>query len=1119
MGTYTDLINQVDAFIRKYYKNLMLKGILLFGIIFLFSFLIVAGLEFIGRFNSIVRGILFFTFIGLNFAVFLKYLLIPALKLFALGKRIDRYQAAKIIGNFFPEINDRLLNTLQLHDLSKKQTKNISLLQASINQNATQLNTLTFASAIDYSQNKIFLKYFIPILLTAIMIGIAIPNFFSDSSKRLFQYNTVFEIAPDFSFELQNESLTIQEGESLDINLTLIPQPGKAIPDRVYLVSDEGTFLMNKTNTSSAAYTFKNLNSNVDFHFKAGSAQSNTYTIDVLKKSLIGHLAVELDYPDYLNRKNESIDNPGDLIIPEGTQLIWNGLAKNTKQIEVVLPDTNIVFNTSGFKFNHTAVKSEQLFYVLSHQELFTKDTNRYAIEVIKDKHPQIAVTKTKDSIIDQKLYFSGKVSDDYGLNRVVFTYIIEDKSGNKRKENIQVPGITHQESTFSMTFNIKDLDLKLEDRLTYFFTVYDNDGVNGSKSTRSNVFQYVSPSLEELNEERSNEKENTKKDLKELIRESQEFKEELTRLKKEIANSKSNSWQQQKQVEQLQSQQKSLESKIKEMKEKMQNSFENKMKLSPMDEKLQEKQKQLEELLDNVMDDELKDLLKELEEMMKQNENKDMLQKMEDSEMSAEDMERQLDRTMEMLKKMDVEERVEDLQKSLEQLSEKQDNLRDDLKDGLDTQEGKDKQKALNKDFEKLQKDLKEMLDKNSELKRPFSFDDMDKMSNEINEEMQDAEQELGDGNSEDAQESQKNASEKMKESASQLQAQMQQSQQKQDGEDLQAMRALLENLLRLSFNQEQNMLFFKDVDRFDPMFVAYGKEQRAIIDNLKPIKDSLRALADRVPKVSSFISQELKEIEKQYKYIPTHIGEREKRQLNTKQQFAMTGLNNLALFLNESLQEAQQNMKNQQSGKGSCSKPGQGKPGKGQTGDMEGMKEMIKKQLEQMKKGKQPGGSQPGEKPGQKPGQKPGGILPMNAQQAAKMAAQQSALQKKLQELREQMNKDGSGDGNKLNDLIKELEQQEEDLINKNWNADLIQRQQKILTRLLESEKAMQERGLDDQRESKTGKDVDYGNQIDFLEYKKQKEKQIELLRTLDPSFSKYYRDKANLYFLNVN
>src|SRR5690554_7948757 len=101
--------------------------------------------------------------------------------------------------------------------------------------------------------------------------------------------------------------------------------------------------------------------------------------------------------------------------------------------------------------------------------------------------------------------------------------------------------------------------------------------------------------------------------------------------------------------------------------------------------------------------------------------------------------------------------------------------------------------------------------------------------------------------------------------------------------------MRALLKNLMRLSFNQEENMLAFQNTDIYDPDLVTLGQQLRGIIDNLNPVKDSLRALADRVPKISSFIEQELGDREKRYRYIPSHIGEREHRQLATKQQFAM--------------------------------------------------------------------------------------------------------------------------------------------------------------------------------------------------------------------------------------
>ena len=100
---------------------------------------------------------------------------------------------------------------------------------------------------------------------------------------------------------------------------------------------------------------------------------------------------------------------------------------------------------------------------------------------------------------------------------------------------------------------------------------------------------------------------------------------------------------------------------------------------------------------------------------------------------------------------------------------------------------------------------------------------------------------------------------------------------------------------------------------------------------------------------------------------------------------------------------------------------------------------------------------------------------------------------------------------------DLTKQTRQkkQEEAIINKNISRKLIDRQSEILTRLLESEKAIIERGFEEKRESKQGNKLNNGNQIRFDEYNKEKKKQIELLRSADPSYKKYYKDKANQYF----
>jgi hypothetical protein len=93
--------------------------------------------------------------------------------------------------------------------------------------------------------------------------------------------------------------------------------------------------------------------------------------------------------------------------------------------------------------------------------------------------------------------------------------------------------------------------------------------------------------------------------------------------------------------------------------------------------------------------------------------------------------------------------------------------------------------------------------------------------------------------------------------------------------------------------------------------------------------------------------------------------------------------------------------------------------------------------------------------------------------------------------------------------------MEETEKELVNKQLSHETMRRQQEILTRLLESEKAEREREQDEQRKSNEGKIENQRNLARFLEYKRIKEKEMELLQTLPPSLTPYYKEKVNMYF----
>lgn len=1106
MDPFHNLLTQIDAFIRKYYKNEILKGGILFLGLLLFSFLVVTLLEFFGRFSTTVRGVFFFGFILLNLILFVKYLLIPISKLVSFGKRINRYQAAKIIGTFFPEISDRLLNTLQLNDVSDQST-NYELIRASVIQRSKSLTVVPFSSGIDFKKNMIYVKYVLPVALVFLLIAFVFPNVLKQGSERVVNYRQEFKPEAPFEFVLNSSLIELEEGQDYKVDLKL---KGSDLPQNVYLVSSQGKFLMNKASKIESFYILRRLKENTTFYFEGNGFVSKTYTLKINPKSIIGRLEARLNYPAYLGRKNEVIANVADIEIPEGTDVEWILAAKNTSKIEVNWLSSKKSYPQESFKFSKKFRQSDQLSIVLHNQFSKTSDSTSYQINVIKDEFPVVSVQESLDSISAAIRFFEGTISDDHGLTSLYFVYKIIKENGSEVSQKVSVIKTFGTSMNFSHAVDFRRENLSLNDKIEYYFVVSDNDGVNGAKSSKSSVFTYQLPSLDELNEKRDEDQALNKKELDEVIKKAAEFQKNIQKLKKDMMNSKSADWDKMNKLNQLKEEQNSLEKTLEQLQMKMNESLQEKNQLSELDKELLEKQDLLQKLLDEVMDDELKDLLKQLEDLMKAQDKNSINEKLEKLNNKSEDMKKQLDRSLELLKKMQVNEKIDDIEKSLQKLAKEQLDLKKQTEEkSLPKEQLIEKQKDIDNKFEQVKDDLNKLKEMNEQLERPMNLGDQEELKKETSDELKSAKENLDKGKNSKAVESQKSAADKMEKIAKELEMMQESSSAEQDEEDMTLLRMILKNLMTMSFNQEDTFTQFGKTRTNDPYFRTLGRRQRTLMDDSKIVADSLYALAKRQPQISSFIDKELSDIKQNFDLSMKDIGDRNQRFLQIHLQSAMTSFNNLALMLNESLQDMQS--KSQKKGDGACEKPG-GKGGKPNDGKEAGdMKEMLKKQLEQMKKGQKPGGNSPGQdgKDGSSP------IPGLGNKEISKMVAEQTAIRQRLEQLRNELNKDGRGQGNTLNPLIDELEKQEKDLLKKNFSREMLNRQQNILTRLLESEKALLERGFEEKRESKSGKDFNLSNQKRIDEYNQQKLKQIEMIRTVDPMYRKYYKDKASEYF----
>ena len=1101
MNNLENIKEELNVFIEKFYKNQLLKGLLLFLVVFLSSLYIVSFAEFYGRFNSIVRFLFLSLFLFFNVFVAFNYCLSPLVNYIRQSKRLSPEKASRMIGLLFPDISDQLTNLIQLdRKLSGKEKEKVELLRASVEQKAERIGIIKFSQGISYSENKKYLKFVLPAVFLFFIFMAFLPEVFTQGSFRVLNFSKEFKINAPYHFELKTTDLVMSEGEDLHLEVQLV---GKDFPNKLYINSSQGVFLMNKLRANTFDYVLRKPKDKEIFFFSTTKFNSSSYSISVLGKSILGKWDALITYPSYLNRKKELIKNSGDFSVPEGSIVEWSGKVKNVSELQISIDSTVKTFNSAGFTYRFLCKESAGLKIKLKNQYSKEVDSVNYMIQVVKDEYPVIEVEENKDSIRNGVSLFEGVISDDYGLTALNFYYTVTSSNGEVRKEKISVQNVNGTKNSFLYNVDFNQLDISLNDEIRYYFSVKDNDGYNGYKTTLSSQFSYDLPDLKTLNNKREIEQKGIKKDISDVLEATKKFQEEINTLKKELNNNKSNEWNKLNDLKSLKDKQQELLNKLESIQEKMDQSINEKNKLSELDKELLKKQELLEELLKEVMDDELQKLLEELEELLKSNDQKQLKEKMEELDQGAEDMEKQIDRSLEMLKKMQVNEKIDDLEKELKELARKQEEL------AVQKEKDIDKQEKVNEEFNYIKKDFDELEKLNQDLESPIKLDNTEEEKKTIDEDLQRAMEQIQKNKKSKASKSQNSAAEKMKSLASKLDEMQKDDAQRQQEEDMDELRKILESLILLSIEQESVMGDILRVKVNDPAFRKYGRVQRRINDDTQVVEDSLLALAKRQPVLATFIDKELNDLEFSQGKTIDFIGDRNKNKVTINQQSAMTSYNNLALLLNEVLQSMQAQMQMMTPGSGKCNKPGgKGKPKAGPSMNPGDMKQMLKDQLNQLKKGMNKGGK----KPGQKGENGTGGI---GSKGLAKIAAEQSAIRKKLEELKNKLNSDGNGAGNVLNPLIKELKEQQKNIINKNISKETINRQQEILTRLLESEKALIERGFEEKRDSKSGKNSQKSNQNLFNEYNKEKLRKIELLRYAEPSYKKYYKEKANEYF----
>ena len=1128
------LEKKLENFISKYYKNELLKGFLFFIAIGLTYLLLVLSIEYWFWLGSWGRGFLFWSFVGIELLLVFRFILIPLFRLFKLSKGIDYTKASILIGNHFPEVRDKLINTLQL----KSSSENSDLIQASILQKSKELEPVPFSLAINYKANAKYIKYaLIPVLIFLAISFSKSSDFFGSSATRVLNYSTEYTPPAPFNFILLNEETHVIEGTNIEIRTQV---EGSEIPEEVILKLNDVTYFMKNRGGGVFSYTLEQPKETLNFSFSGNGFKSSGYTFPLIHTPVISSFSLNLKYPAYLKKENQVIENSGSVTIPEGTEVEWTIKANNTTKIEWISDTLNSNFSNvdNEFKFSKKIFSDLNYHISTSNDDIKRFEELSYKIETLKDSYPELDLKSKKDTLGSNQTYFQGFITDDYGLYDLKLVYYIENQINIKKYEVIPISNGTVDQ--FYATF---PGNLKLQEGVSYnyYFEVRDNDAIHNHKITRSDVQTFQSLNRNESIDKQLELQQNSIQGLDKSVSKIREQEKELKQLQDLQKEKNKLDFNDKRKLKSFIERQKAQEEMMKSYSEKLKNSLTELEKLtestSPENELLKKRIEKNEEQLKEQ--EKLLEELSKLQDLMDDEELKDQLDKMaKNSKNSSKSMQQLL----ELTKRFYVQTKGERLARELLETGKEQ------LEEGSSSKESNaGKQQELNEEFKDFKKSLDDLNKENDALKEPLDIPNDENLEKQIDNDQKDALENLDnqdDSNSQkQAKENQKSAGKKMNQLGKKLQEKMESGgggDRQQLEEDVEMLRQILDNLVVFSFDQEALMNNFRTIDNANPAFSKYLLKQNMLRDNFKHVDDSLFALSLRNPLLEEDINKELTNITYSLDKSLDLFSDNDVRMGVVSEQYVVTGSNTLADMLSTILD----NMQDQLSlslGKGSSGMPmplpkGQGS-GKQLSDIITSQKELAEKLGKEgenksggeegnSKEGKDGKGKEGGKESGSGSGEGSGsegqngkGVGGKNSASEAELARQfeiykqQEEIRNNLQDL---INKEGLNEESAR--ILKNIEQVEADLLEGN-SSQAKKRMNDVIQQFLKLEKAEQENDKNNKREAESNS-KEFSSPVNgILPEKRNYFNTRELLNRDRLPLNGAYKNKVKEYFKQEN
>jgi len=1074
----------ITNYLFKVRQKAILSDLKLFGwkiyTTILFFFLFALIIENIFYLSTEVRTNILFIFSSI-FLIFFMWLIVVLFQIYYNSfERYNLSNLARKVGYLVFSKPDILLNAFQIES-SGDLTSSKELREKFIAKTIDELNNTSFSKIFPSKKIDQWKKItFISLLFS----GLIILSFWNNYTSAMYRWShpaTEFISPKPFDIFSSTGHVNVLGGEN--VNVTFYTS-GEKVPDSLIiefvplmLDTNNDSIILKKVGVTDNKYnvTLNEVFQNYQYrsYYKSNvfwqpwnEISSRKFSISVTDRPSMNDFTATIFSPNYtkLPIKTQKA-NQAEIQAIMGSR-IEVSLKSNQKlaDAKILLDNNKESMVTNGKTAEYSFIVNKDLEFSINLTDdrgISNRNPIPFRVTMVNDILPEMNILKPSPIIElggDQTVPILMIIKDDYGFSNLQLAYEIQRPNYINAEPFISMFSIPIQELDKSQqelktTWDLKPLGLMPEDEIYFHFELYDNDVISGPKKTISSTFIARLPSLKDLFQT-FNQKENEIEDIVEIeLDDIKKIHKQLEKAKLDLLKTDKPEWEDQKNITEtiktLENQLSDFES-LKEKMNQLNNSAEKHQLFS---EDLMKKFNDLQQLIEEIFSPEMLKNMDWLSEALKKLDTKEMLSALEELSKNLGEVENELDRYLDIFKRVKAEQQVDELRKRMQSIIARQDNIdRQIHSTNIQTDPSifkrlSQEEKLIERELNDIQNSLnttargvKDFSRRTAQRLENLSDSDIAKSSLKLIDEVI---KNLDKNEPYEAMENSYAGLTAMETFGSNLNEILSEFQKETTQDMSQKFRSILRDVISLSKTQESLKNETEEIPRNSPKLTNLANDQQILQNQLKQTMKNTISLSKETFLVSPKMGRKLGQANAQMEASKGKLAERNGNGSLDNQTQATLALNEGAQIIIQLIKKMQD------------------------SGSASGYNEFLK-QMEEM-------ANQQGNL-NQQGSQLALGQLGASMQQSLmeQMLFKQQNIRNSLKRMVEQMNEAGNDGFGDLSGISNEMDQVIDDLKQNKFDRETSNRQQRILSRMLDSQKSLAQRGFEQDRRSQTAKEI---------------------------------------------